>query len=73
MRETTEAQRELANIGRAMMDAATTTKDSAVSNELARVGCMLTEYDTIYGPKLKDFNDADHALIYDFNASTATK
>ena len=44
-------QRKLANLGRVLMDAATTTKDDALSNTMAKVGNQLTNYGALFGPK----------------------
>jgi len=44
-------QRKLANLGRVLMDAATTTQDDALSNTMAKVGNELTNYGALFGPK----------------------
>jgi hypothetical protein len=44
-------QRKLANLGRVLMTAATTTKDDALSNVMAKVGDQLTNYGALFGPK----------------------
>jgi hypothetical protein len=44
-------QRKLANLGRVLMDTATTTKDDALSNTMAKVGNELTNYGALFGPK----------------------
>ena len=62
----TELERELADVGRAMMDSAVTTKDDALSNELARIGDGLTRLNTIYGPKPDDFTPRDWELVQEF-------
>jgi hypothetical protein len=43
-------QRKLANLGRVLMTAATTTKDDALSNVMAKVGDQLTNYGALFGP-----------------------
>jgi len=47
----TPAQRKLANLGRVLMDLATTTKDDALSNTMAKVGNELTNFGATFGPK----------------------
>ena len=44
-------QRKLANLGRVLMTAATTTKDDELSNVMAKVGDQLTNYGALFGPK----------------------
>lgn len=61
--ELTKAQRQLGDLGRKMMDMAVTERDDAKSNHLARVGYMLTSYGAPFGTRLRDFSDADMALI----------
>jgi|TARA_B110000259_G_scaffold15720_1_gene16484 hypothetical protein len=41
----------LSRFGRLLMDAATTTKDDALSNVMATVGNQLTTYGALFGPK----------------------
>jgi hypothetical protein len=43
-------QRKLANLGRVLMTAATTTKDDELSNVMAKVGDQLTNYGALFGP-----------------------
>jgi hypothetical protein len=43
-------QRKLANLGRVLMTAATTTKDDDLSNTMAKVGNQLTNYGALFGP-----------------------
>ena len=47
-------QRKLANLGRVLMDQATTTKDDALSNVMAKVGNELTNFGATFGPKNLD-------------------
>jgi hypothetical protein len=61
--ELTKAQRQLGDLGRKMMDLAVTERDDVKSNNLARVGYMLTSYGAAFGTRLKDFSEADMALI----------
>ena len=44
-------QRKLANLGRVLMDQATTTKDDELSNVMAKVGNELTNFGATFGPK----------------------
>ena len=44
-------QRKLANLGRVLMDQATTTKDDALANVMAKVGNELTNFGANFGPK----------------------
>lgn len=44
-------QRKIANLGRVLMDQATTTKDDALSNVMAKVGNELTNFGATFGPK----------------------
>jgi hypothetical protein len=75
--EATSQQKQLAEIGRAMMDYSENyghefglghLKDNGfrVLNDLSRVGSMLTRYGVSFGPKQKDFTEADMALIAKF-------
>lgn len=51
-------QRKIANLGRVLMDQATTTKDDALANVMAKVGNELTNFGATFGPKnLKDLSD----------------
>jgi hypothetical protein len=51
-------QRKIANLGRVLMDQATTTKDDALANLMAKVGNELTNFGATFGPKnLKDLSD----------------
>lgn len=48
-------QRKLANLGRVLMHQATSTKDDALANTMAKVGNELTNFGATFGPKnLKD-------------------
>jgi len=48
-------QRKLANLGRVLMDQATTTKNDELSNVMAKVGNELTNFGANFGPRnLKD-------------------
>jgi hypothetical protein len=75
--EATKEQKALAAIGRDMMDYSENygvefglghLKDDGlrVLNELSQVGSMLTRYGTTFGTTLKDFTEADMALIAKF-------
>ena len=75
--EATPQQKQLADIGRAMMDYSeeygkihglkgVTDNGLRTLNELSQVGNMLTHYGAPYGTKEKDFTDADRKLIVDF-------
>ena len=50
----TPQQRKLANLGRVLMDLATTTKDDALANTMAKVGNELTNFGALFGPKNVD-------------------
>lgn len=64
--ETPAAQIQLANIGRYMMDCAVTEKCCEKSNELARLGDMLTRFNATWGTRAKDFSDNDLRLINEY-------
>jgi len=64
--EITEQQRQLGNVGRAMMDAAYSEKSDELSNKLAATGRKLTEFGTIYGPKLEDFTQEELELANEY-------
>ena len=79
--EATPQQKQLANIGRAMMDyseeygkihglKAVTDDGLRTLNELSHVGNMLTHFGATYGTSAKDFNDADRKLIVEFMNKT---
>jgi len=52
--EITPAQRQIAELGRVLMDKAATTKDDVLSNTMAKVGSSMTEFGTAFGPKSLD-------------------
>jgi len=75
--EATPQQKQLADIGRAMMDwsenygrehglKAVTDNGLRTLNNLSHVGNMLTNYGAPYGTKEKDFSDEDRKLIVAF-------
>ena len=75
--ETTEQQRQLAAIGRDMMDwsenygrehglKAVTDNGLRTLNELSHVGNMLAHFGAPYGTRARDFTDADRELIIQF-------
>ena len=64
--ELTDAERRLAEIGRAMMDRAAREPDDAVCNHLSEVGYKLCAYNSPYGTTEKDFTAEDRALIKSF-------
>jgi hypothetical protein len=75
--EATKEQKQLADVGRAMMDYSENygvenglahLKDEGlrVLNELSQVGGMLTRYGAPFGTKFKDFTEADMQLIGKF-------
>jgi hypothetical protein len=75
--EATQAQKQLAQIGREMMDfsenygkihglKAVTDNGLRTLNELSHVGNMLTHYGATYGTKMSDFTEADRELIVQF-------
>ena len=75
--EATQEQKQLATIGREMMNfseeygkihglKAVTDDGLRVLNNLSHVGNMLTHYGATYGTSAKDFDDADRKLIVDF-------
>jgi len=66
MMETTNAQAQLASIGRYMMDCAVTEKCCEKSNELSRLGNMLTRFNAIWGTREKDFAQKDLELINEY-------
>jgi len=79
--EATPQQKQLANIGRAMMDyseeygkihglKAVTEDGLRTLNELSHVGNMLTHFGANYGTRAKDFTDADRKLIVEFMNKT---
>lgn len=68
MSEVTQVERYLADVGRALMDGAILEKDCEVSNEMSRLGRMLTELNTIYGPKTENFTPRDWEKVEKFIA-----
>jgi len=75
--EATAQQKQLADIGRAMMDfseeygkihglRAVTDNGLRVLNNLSHVGNKLTQVGGVWGTTVKDFDDADRKLIVDF-------
>ena len=75
--EATSQQKQLADIGRAMMDFSenygkehglkqVTDDGLRTLNELSHVGNMLTHFGATWGTKTKDFTEADRKLIVDF-------
>jgi hypothetical protein len=54
----TPQQRKIATLGRVLMNQATTTKDDALANVMAKVGNELTNFGATFGPKnLKDLEN----------------
>ena len=76
--EATAQQKQLATIGRQMMDFSESytglgkLKDEQLRelNELSHVGNMLTHYGAPYGTRQKDFSEADLQLIAGFMKGT---
>ena len=79
--EVTKAQRQLADIGRAMQDysedygkhhglAHLTDAGLRILNELSQVGGMLVRYGVTFGTTINDFTEADRALIVGFMKKT---
>ena len=79
--EATKEQRQLANIGREMMDFSenygkefglkgVTDDGLRTLNELSHVGNMLTHYGAPFGTNQKDFSEADQLLISKFMQKT---
>ena len=75
--ESTPQQKQLADIGRQMMDwsenygkeyglRAVTDDGLRTLNNLSHVGHKLTMVGGVWGTTVKDFNDADRKLIVDF-------
>jgi hypothetical protein len=75
--EATAEQKQLADIGRAMMDfseeygikhglKAVTDNGLATLNNLSHVGSMLTRFGTTFGPRAEDFTADDQKLIADW-------
>jgi hypothetical protein len=64
--EITPQQRQLANIGRDMMDAAIKEKDDTKSNQMASVGYKMCAFGAPFGTSKKDFSESDMALIAEF-------
>lgn len=52
--EITPAQRQIAELGRVLMDKAVTTKDDELSNTMAKVGSSMTEFGSAWGPRNLD-------------------
>ena len=76
--EATDTQKQLANLGRAMMEFSENytglgkLKDEQLSelNELSHVGNMLTRVGAPFGTTAKNFSDADRQLIAQFMRGT---
>ncbi len=75
--EATPKQKQLADVGRGMMDfseyygnkhsLATVTDDGLRTlNQMSHVGYLLTHFGAQYGTNQSDFSDADRKLIVDF-------
>ena len=71
--EATEGQKQLAVIGRAMMDMSEYANckgmkeaDFKLLNDMSHVGNMMTKVGNNFGPKYKNFSDADKDLIARF-------
>lgn len=81
--ESTAAQKQLAAMGRKMMDFSenygkefglrdVTDEGLRTLNELSHVGNMLTHFGATFGTTIKDFSEADRKLIVDFANDTLT-
>jgi len=71
--ESTPQQKQLAELGRSMMDYSETSsmaklKDKEIKpyNDLSDVGAKLTKVGSNFGPKLKDFTEFELTVIQDF-------
>tara|TARA_B100000902_G_C26407876_1_gene480874 strand:- start:64 stop:345 length:282 start_codon:yes stop_codon:yes gene_type:complete len=72
--EITPQERIVGTIGRDMMDYSETAsmaglkdKEIAVFNMLSDLGYKMTQVGRSFGPTLKDFTDADHTIIAEWN------
>jgi len=81
--EATQEQKQLAKIGRDMMDfseeygkihglRAVTDNGLRTLNNMSHVGNMLTQVGGVWGTTVKDFTDADRELIVQWMQGTVT-
>lgn len=66
--ELTQDERDLGDIGRAMMDAAVTQSDDKMFIKMSELGGRLTQVGVLFGPKPKDFSSEEQAFVADFEA-----
>lgn len=51
LKEMSPQERQIAELGRTLMDMAATHKDDAESNQMASLGSAMTEFGSLFGPK----------------------
>lgn len=66
--EITQSERDLGDIGRAMMDAAITVKDDKLFNKMSDLGNRLTSVGVLFGARVTDFTQAEQDFVADFEA-----
>ena len=66
--EITNDERDLGDIGRAMMDAAVTQSDDQLFIKMSELGGRLTQVGVLFGPKPKDFSQEEQDFVADFEA-----
>jgi len=66
--ELTQGERDLGDIGRAMMDAAVTVQDDKLFNKMSELGGRLTHVGVLFGPKAHEFSQEEQNFITDFEA-----
>ena len=66
--EITNDERDLGDIGRAMMDAAITQSDDKLFNKMSELGNRLTSVGALFGTRVNEFSQEEQDFVADFEA-----
>jgi hypothetical protein len=66
--EITNEERDLGDIGRAMMDAAITQSDDKLFNKMSELGNRLTSVGALFGTRVNEFSQEEQDFVADFEA-----
>ena len=66
--EITNEERDLGDIGRAMMDAAVTQSDDKLFIKMSELGNRLTSVGALFGARVNEFSQEEQDFVADFEA-----
>ena len=66
--EITNEERDLGDIGRAMMDAAVTQSDDKLFIKMSELGNRLTSVGALFGTRVNEFSQEEQDFVADFEA-----